>query len=572
MPGTTLIEMILGRLSLPFALVINPLLLARCTWPGANRERLPLTVALWALVLQPMAALLFHFTGIPIAPLPLVGFHCTIALIGWGVLWLSKRPLLPASGKWPLGQLWIFLLLAILVFSFTHLGGIDAYKWGDLATSVAIERNIPWLAHPLSLLGFTPRSYPSLHPLLMGTIRALGGTGLDAAFYLASLVMCAVGVTGAAYLAQRLRLEKREALLFTAFYVLSPVFMRYVHWGTGRGAFLAVLPIFVAALSDLPRPKAWSLALLTGLLLVLAHKTGLICVPVLLLVRVTALLYPRRHPMFCLSLLVLSFAASLVFAPVRYVGFPVGSALGWIRYDLARFAWLSPALVLAALVSPRTLFRPSASSFMWLALLVTFPVAHHMEMYPAMIALPFIVYAGSMALRVLPQHLPGTQEQHIRIALLLTLIGALAIVVQRSIEATPHRVYLAARHIEKIDPYGPFEIVSPWRSRIQGIVTGCPRFTVTRDEEARVGIGAPPAFTLSDPHRFVTQWAGYIRGMLKTGTTADWYGSAQTRYHVLPATSPPPANVDLLYNHRDIAIYREPSETLSSRNGDLSGD
>lgn len=549
-------EMLLGWGAMPVALLLNPMLLARCTAPRVARDRLPLVVAIWALVLQPIAALLFHFVGIPIAPVPLVAFHCVIAVVGSGVLWVSKRPLLPASGTWPLGQLWIFLLLAVFVFPFTHLGGIDAYKWGDLATSVAIERNIPWLVHPLSLLGFTPRSYPSLHPLLMGSIRALGATSIDAAFYLASLVMCGVGVTSAAYLAERVGIEKRQAILFTAFYVLSPVFMRYVHWGTGRGAFLAVLPLFVAALSDMPRLKAWALALLSGLLLMLSHKTGIICVLVLPLIRVAGLLYPRRHPAACFSLLVLSFAVSVVFAPVRYIGAPVGLLVGWIRYDLARFAWMSPALVLAAISAPRALFRPSESSFMWLALLVTFPVAHHTEMYLAMIALPFVVYAGTSALRVLPQFLPGAKEQYIRSALLLTLLGALAIVAQRSIEATPHRVYLAARHIEEIDPYGPFEIISPWRSRIQGIVTGCPRFTVTRDESARVTIGSPPALTLN-PHRLVREWAGYIRNLLQTRVTADWYGSPQTRYHVLPATDPAPQRTTPIYNHRGIAIYRE---------------
>ena len=557
MPDVTWIEAVFGRIAIPLALLVNPFLLARCTAPVADRERLPLVVALWALVLQPTAALLFHFMEIPIAALQLIGFHCVVAVVGSVALRIAKRSLFPASGVWPLGQLWIFLLLAIFVFPFTHLGGIDAYKWGDLATSVAIERNVPWLAHPLSLLGFTPRSYPSLHPLLMGAIRALGATSLDAAFYLASLVMCGVGVTGAAYLAERLGLQKREALLYAAFYVLTPVFMRYVHWGTGRGAFLAVLPVFVAALVDLPRLRAWPLMLFSGLLLVLSHKTGLICVPVLLLVRVAALLYPRRHPMLCLSLLVLSFAASVVFAPARYIGVPVGLLAGWLRYDLARFAWMSPALVLAALTAPRDLFRPSESGFMWLVLLVTFPVAHHMEMYPAMLALPFIVYAGAMALRVLSQHLPGTPQHYIRAALLLSLLGALAIVLQRSIEAMPHRVYLAARHIEKIDPYGPFEVISPWRSRIQGLVTGCPRFTVKRDKDAQVVIGKPPALTLNNPHRFVTEWAGYVRGMLLTGTTADWYGSPQTRYHVLPVADSPPEDTTLIYNHCGIAIYRE---------------
>lgn len=556
MPGMSWIEVMLGWGAIPLALLVNPLVVVRCLAPRVDRARLPLRVALVALVMQPMVALLFHLVRIPISPIPLASFHAVVVVAGCAVLRIGRRRLLPATGAWPRGQFWLFLLLAMLVFPFTHLGGIDAYKWGDLATAIALERNVPWLVHPLSLLGFTPRSYPSLHPMLMGPIRALGGTGLSAAFFLASLVMCAVGVTSAACLGVKLGLPKRETLLFAALYVLSPVFIRYVHWGTGRGAFLAVLPLFVAAVLNLPRARAWPLALFSGLLLVLAHKTGLICVLALPLVRVAALFLPRRFPLLGLALLVLSFAVSLAFAPVRYVGGPIGSLLGWIRYDLARFAWISPALGLAAVLAPRKLFGASDSRFMWAALIVTFPVAHHMEMYPAMIALPFIVYAGILALRVLQRRLPGRTERQTGVVLLLSLVGALAIVIQRSVEATPHRVYLAARHIETIDPYGPLEIVSPWRSRIQGIVTGAPRFTVEREAGARISIGAPPPLILP-PRRLVRAWAGYIRGMVDTGATADWYGSPQRRYHVLPAPAPPPPGATRIYHHHDVMIYIE---------------
>ncbi len=138
-----------------------------------------------------------------------------------------------------------------------------------------------------------------------------------------------------------------------------------------------------------------------------------------------------------------------------------------------------------------------------------------------------------------------------------SLICALAIVLQRSIKAAPHRVHLAARHIEKIDPYGPFEVISPWRSRIQGIVTGCPRFTVERDETADISIGTPPTVKLNDPHLFVTEWAGYLRGIIRIDTSTDWYGSAQTRYHVLPDTAPAPQHAPAIYNHAGIIIYRE---------------
>ena len=556
MPDLTWIEVVFGRAAMPLALLINPLLLARCTARSADRERLPLVVALWALMLQPLLALVLHFARIPIAPLPLVVGHGLVAAVGVGGLKVTGRAWLPAGGEWPKAQLWTLAVLAVLVFPFTHIAGIDPYKWADLATTVAADQRITWLVHPMSLLGFTARSYPSLHPLLMGTIRALGATNVEAAFYLTSLVVCAVGVTGAAYLARRLDMARWDVGLFALFYTLSPTFIRYVHWGTGRGAFLAVLPIFVAALLDLPRLRSWGLALLTGLLLMLSHKTGSIAVPALLLLRLFAVTYPRSHAKVCVCLLVLSFAASVLFAPARYIAPPLGLVAGWLRYDLARFGWISPVLLLAVVMRPRELFRPSESSFMWLSLLVIFPAAHHMEMYPALIILPFITYAGLTAFRAMQPRLPGTEELQLRVVLALTLCAAFAIVLQRSIESMPHRVYLASRHIEKIDPDGPFEIVSPWRSHVQGMVTGAPRFTVTPGADNSTSLRPPPPFT-PNPRQFIYSWVAYLRSMIKTSEKAEFYGNPHARYHVYPDTASPPAQADLIYDHNRVRIYKE---------------
>ena len=556
MSDVTWVEVVLGRLAIPVALVINPLLLARCTVFSSDRSRLFLVAALWALVLQPIAALLLHFTGIPIASVPLVVFHGVVAGISVGLLVAMRRRIVPALGAWPRDQLWVCAVLAVLIFPFTHLAGVDPYKWADLATAVAVDRRITWLVHPLSLIGYTARSYPSLHPLLMGSIRALGVTSVEAAFFLTSLVTCAVGVTSSAYLATRLGLARRDIGLYAAFYALSPAFIRYVHWGTGRGAFLAVLPLFVAALLDMPRLRAWGLALLSGLLLVLSHKTGLIAVCVLPLLRLGGVLYPRRHPRICASLLLLTFVVSIAFAPPRYFGGPLGMVAGWVRYDLARFGWVSPALLLAAVITPRTVFRSSGSGFMWLSLVVVFPAAHHMEMYPALIVLPFMTYVGLAAFRALQTRLPGTEELHLRVVLALTLCGALAIVLQRSIESMPHRVYLAAKHIEEVDPYGPFEIASPWRSYVQGMVSGAPRFTVEAGKDNKISLDAPPPFTLH-PRQFVYTWVPYLRSMIQTSVKAEWYGKPHARYYVLPDSAQPPQQGVLIYDHKEVRIYRQ---------------
>jgi hypothetical protein len=557
MPGTTPIEAILGAVAIPVALWLNPLLLSRCLLPSVRREQLPLPVALWALVLSPIAALALHVMRIPIAPLTLVAFHGVVASVCGGVLWMIRRPLVPGTGEWPREQLGLFVILGLLIFPFSHLAGIDPYNWGDMATTVAVEQYIPWLVHPLSLFGFTARSRASLHPLLMGSIRALDGLGLAPAFYLTSLVLCAVGITSSAFLASKLGMEKREASLFAFFYVFSPIFVRYVHWCTGRGAFLAVLPLFVAALLGLPRVRSAGLALLTGLLLALSHKTGLAAVLVLPAVRLLAPLFPRRRPIVCTCLLGAAFAVSLVFAPVRFAPAPIGWAFGWLRYDPARFGWLSLALALSVVLAPRELFRPTEPAFVWLVVVLLFPAAHHMEIYSALIILPFLTYAGVVALRSLRMCLPGKPRLTVPVAMVITIGCALAIVIQRSVNAMPHRVYLAARHIEKTDPEGPFEIVSPWRPHIQGVVSGCPRFVIHPGEKPGISVGPPPAFT-PNPRELMYRWVTYLRNALRTGETIDWYGSPRTRYHVLPYAAPPPGRGDAIYNHDGVVIYREP--------------
>ena len=60
------------------------------------------------------------------------------------------------------------------------------------------------------------------------------------------------------------------------------IFMRYVHWGTGRGVYLAILPLFVWGLLQLHRRAGWLMAIVAGLSLILAHKAGIPTLLVLL--------------------------------------------------------------------------------------------------------------------------------------------------------------------------------------------------------------------------------------------------------------------------------------------------
>jgi len=77
--------------------------------------------------------------------------------------------------------------------------------------------------------------------------------------------------------------NSRVALWTAFFYGFSPVFVRYNHWATGRGLFLALFPLFILSIIRLPGLKAWGGLLLTGLLMTLSHKAGCVAVPALLL-------------------------------------------------------------------------------------------------------------------------------------------------------------------------------------------------------------------------------------------------------------------------------------------------
>jgi hypothetical protein len=191
-----------------------------------------------------------------------------------------------------------------------------------------------------------------------------------------------------------------------------------------------------------------------------------------------------------------------------------------------------------------------------MGLLIIFPLAHHKEMYPAMMALPFVTYAGMAALRGTQEAAPRLSGHCWRSAITLSVCASLVIVVQRSVEATPHRFHSAAKFIERTDPLGPFDIVSPWSYRIQGIVSGCPRFAVLTGEDVTVSLTPPPPFT-SDSRQMVLSWANYLRSFVRTDVRCDWYGSPDRRYHVIDSSAPTPRNTVLVYEQEGVRVYKE---------------
>ena len=80
--------------------------------------------------------------------------------------------------------------------------------------------------------------------------------------------------------------------------------------------------------------------------------------------------------------------------------------------------------------------------------------------------------------------------------------------------------------------------------------------TVTHGEDKSVSFRTPPPFT-RNPREFVYRWVAYLRNMVRTDVTAEWYGKPHARYYVIPKTAPPPEHGVLIYDRDGVAIYRE---------------
>ncbi len=463
----------------------------------------------------------------------------------------AKRGWVSSQGSFILGP----ILFALLVLPLTHIAGIDTYKWQDLASNIAVEQRISWLVHPLSLLGFTPRSYSSAQPLVLASIQLLGHTGIDWGFYLLSLTFGLTGFCGAWILGRYLFKTGPAVGWFAWLYLFSPVFMRYNYWATGRGLLLALLPLYLlvllklgAALTNSATPVRRSLVWLipawlfmTGLLM-MSHKAGVVgalLIPILLLISPLFSLIRERWSLWLVCLLAL--AIGLLLAN----GHPL--ALG--TRLLTRFGWLFPLSILAIVTLPER-FRAPPFRAILVAGLGTLILSCTPDMYGALLALPFIAGIATVGLEKViwrPVLIRGA-----------ILIPALAIVLNQMRDSPSESVYRAARYIEQIDPRGPFRIEAPGpaRHQIQAYVSGCPRFTVHAEAASQVKLNTPPVWTghLAPDAR---RWIGFLRGMLEVeGANTDWYGSGAKIYYVtIGGQGIVPQNAKRLFTSSNVSVF-----------------
>jgi len=572
--------LLLSNLALLLALLANPWLLARNLHRRADALTTLAIAGVCAVSLGILGPLSLHLARIPISPASLSAFHGVIFLMLAGLSALrSIHPLLPAvvSRGGPASPLEVphpllspagmALVFCLLIIPFTPMAGRDTYKYQDLASVVQVDRAITWLIHPLSLFGFTPRSYSSAQPLLLSSIAIMSGAGVGVSFYILSVLCGLLGLAAVSLLARHLFPDKSTAAWMTFFYVFSLVFLRYNFWAIGRGLFLDILPLFVFGLLNLHRFRAILGTAWCALLLCMSHKTGLIAVlllPAAFLAGVLLLppcrpaaTQPRFPPLWRILLPCLLFLAALV-AGYLVAGQSLAHAL--VR-GIPRLSVLFPlAFIGACFVLAPPYGRPAARA-MTMAALAFLPMVFTDDMYGALIAVLFIAFLAAAGMERLVFLIPGRAHNVLRnTAFTAVLLPAVTIIVYQSTDSPSWDVVRAARFLNRHDPLGPYRIEAPGatRPRMQAYLDGCPRFNVT-DSFKPPTLRPPPP--LRGPLRTRAQdITSYLRCCLALPeASTDWYGNSKKVYYVTEGNQGMiPKGSRRLFTSGNVSVYEPP--------------
>ncbi len=559
-----ILHVIASLATVAWSVFLVPWVLVRALLPGAGLAGSFAASGMLALFLHGSIPVALHLSAIPVSRPVLLLVHAAVSLVA-GAAFLVRRPgWKPPAGDTDRTLVGIIIVFCLLILPFTRLAGIDTYKWQGLATNVAVEAAIPWLVHPLSLLGFTPRAYPSAQPLALASIQIIGDTGVDWGFYFFSVLSLLIGASGSLLLGKALFTRPDRAAWLCALYVFSPVFTRYNHWATGRGLFLSVFVLMLACALSLRVSKPARLCLVAcALLLPFTHKVGLAGLVIGLLLGVSCLVLPRlRSPVF-MGILTLPFVLlAMILSAPRWLPGPAGLAGGFTAASITRFGWMIPVAAVGILCSPHWLTDRRRRALV-LPMLLTLPLAYPRDMYGAMLALPFVCAAAATGFFCLQDRF----HKHIRLlslcAALLTLAGCLAIILNRNLAATPPRVYRAAMALEAYDPTGPFRVHAPGRARVQihAYVSGCPRFTVTPGTNSVITFRTPPSLS-GPPQDVAVNWIDYGRNFFTIPELAtDWYGADPRHYYItIDGTGDVPHGGAMIYDADDIRIYVPPGQ------------
>ncbi len=568
-----------ARLSLLWAFAATPWLLAAGAAPKGDAIARLAWSGGFALLLNTLVPLSLHAFGVPLTALPMALTHWALGVAAVCATLLRGLDPIPARLGFGRRGAALFLVFALAAFPFSHLAGIDTYKWQDLATLVAVEQAIPWLTHPLGVFGYAPRAYPAMQPLVLATTQILGGLGVDGGFYAVSLLAGLAGLCGMFVCVRRLAGNERMAGYAAFLYVFSPIFLRYNHWATGRGLFLALFPLYLAGLADKRRLRRLAAALAGAPALLLTHRVALPTLALLATAGAAAALTPwdrlaarlpdgqTKRAAFRLLVAMPFLMAGLALSEPLALPFPLDRAAGFAMRLLTQ---MGPILVPAAfgLFGTDTVWtRPWR---VWTLLGLFACAVSGGTMYAALPALfPVCLWAAIGLDKRSPVRtqeggpLLGRATVRARMAaacLFLCGAAALSVVMRRHANATPRRIREAARFLDAYDPYGPFMLQAPderARTAMQAYVRGCPRPDFRSLSRPRPA--PPPRTPWRQPRRALAAWIAYGRRLVRFDNepAAAYYGKNPKVYRVIldPAPNVHVPNGRRIYSENGVDIY-----------------
>jgi hypothetical protein len=541
---------LISLLLLPVPFVIAPIALMlamhrRHNHPSAPRVALEYLFA--AIALNMAIPLLLHELHIPISRFSqqiaagLIAF-AVLPIAAWNTWRFPLRISLCSSDRRLLAAL---IILIPLLLPWSCLTGIDTYKWQDFASAVVIGKQIPWLHNHLGLFGLVPRSYPTAFPLLLASCQLPANGAIQPGFAVASLLVGTTALLAAYQLGRRLFPSRNHAVLFATLYALSPVMLRYAHWATGRGLFLAIYPLLLAATTRPRRRRAMAAMLGYSFLLLLCHKSALVAVPLAL---GGALICRTRAPQApsATSRTILAILALLLFAVLWRLSpglIPLNSIP---RLALTRYHLLLPLALIGFALRPPTAISPAWRA-MLPALLVAPSLAFDPAMYGALVVLPHIAAFATAGIAWLEPRVRNPWPT--QAIIVIAVLAAIVTVAHRAHSAASPQLRTLAHRIDQ-QATGPILLQGAHRRHAQAYVLaapGCwtpPDITIT-------GIQNPFAPGLSHRER-----VHRLRWLASTHGAVEWVAPDAQHIWITDGGMPaPPAHAVLLAKEGPLRAY-----------------
>jgi hypothetical protein len=232
----------------------------------------------------------------------------------------------------------------------------------------------------------------------------------------------------------------------------------------------------------------------------------------------------------------------------------------WFSWSLlTRFGFLLP-LALWGLATPPVPSAPYSVRGMLAAALALLPLSCVLDMYGAMLALPFIAFAAVIGFTQLNTRWQNTAT----VLFVLSVAVAFTIVINQAMCSPTKAEYRTALFLERFDPEGPFRIEAPERTRtfVQAYVSGCPRFSVDTKSTSGINLRPPPQLT-GKPSIDAWLYINYLRGIIfLKGSDTDWYGNGNRLYTITVNGEgrPAPPGAQLIYTDGPLKLFCSPEQ------------